>query len=86
MPDEEQYPLNVDPEEATEELTPKEDLSQAIPGFHLLQKLGDDGMGEDFEAELTPNPLFAWSRTKGIFYPSIIDISFVKLDIVKHKS
>jgi len=51
MTDEEQYPPKVDPEGATEELTSKEGLPQAIPGFHLLQKLGEGGMGEVFEAE-----------------------------------
>jgi serine/threonine protein kinase len=51
MPDEEQHPPKVETEEATEELTPKEDLPQSVPGFHLRQKLGEGGMGEVFEAE-----------------------------------
>ena len=51
MRDEEQHPPTIDPEETTQEPTPKEGLSQSIPGFHLLQKLGAGGMGEVFEAE-----------------------------------
>jgi len=51
MPDKEQYPPKVEAEEPTEELTPKEDLPQSVPGFHLRQKLGEGGMGEVFEAE-----------------------------------
>ena len=51
MPDDEQHPPKVETEEATEELTPKEDIPQSVPGFHLLQNLGEGGMGEVFEAE-----------------------------------
>ena len=49
---EDELPLpTIGTEETTREPTPKQDLTQAIPGFHLLQRLGEGGMGEVFEAE-----------------------------------
>jgi len=51
MPDEDQCPPTVKTEETTKKLTQAEDLAQSVPGFRLLQKLGEGGMGEVFEAE-----------------------------------
>ena len=53
MTDEKHRPPDLSSEGPTEQMPSSEHPADLVPGIHLLQKLGEGGMGEVYEAEQT---------------------------------